>query len=91
MLELSMKKKFTIDLQDSPDYVIFLRSLTSILEVINDAKDNGLNKAFYQDDMVCSGRAEYAPLIFEALYNAGAKVEIEHNRFLGTRLKISWD
>ena len=86
-----MKKRFTIDLQDSPDYVIILRSLTSILEVINDAKDNGLNKAFYQDNMVCSGRAEYAPLIFEALYNAGAKVEIEHNRFLGTRLKISWD
>ena len=86
-----MKKQFTIDLQDNPEYVSFLRSLTSILEAINNAKGNGLNRVFYQDDRVCSGRGEYTPLIFEALYHVGAKVELEDNRFLGTRLKISWE
>ena len=86
-----MKKQFTIDLQDNPEYVSFLRSLTSILEAINNAKGNGLNRVFYQDDRVCSGRGEYTPLIFEALYHVGVKVELEDNRFLGTRLKISWE
>ena len=86
-----MKKQFTIDLQDNPEYVSFLRSLTSILEAINEARGNGLNMVFYRDDMVCSGRGEYTPLIFEALYHVGVKVELEDNRFLGTRLKISWE
>ena len=56
-----MKKQFTIDLQDNPEYVSFLRSLTSILEAINNAKGNGLNRVFHQDDRVCSGRGEYTP------------------------------
>ena len=85
-----MKKQFTINLQDNPEYVSFLKSLTSILEAINNAKGNGLNRVFYQDDKVCSGRGEYTPVIFEALYHVGVKVELEDNRFLGARLKITW-
>lgn len=86
-----MKKQFTLNLKDNPEYVSFLKSLTNILESINNAKGSGLNRVFYQDDKVCSGRGEYTPIIFEALYHVGVKVELEDNRFLGTRLKITWE
>lgn len=85
-----MKKPFTINLQDNPEYVSFLTKLTEILKNINIAKDKGINVIFYQDEGIYQGKGEYTPLIFEALRAVGCKCKSERT-FLGSGLYISWE
>lgn len=84
-----MKNTFTLDLQDNPEYVIFLTKLAEILKNINIAKGKGIDVIFYQDETLYQGKGEYTPLIFEALNAVGCRVSANRNE-LGSGLFISW-